>query len=468
MSTPLTRSPAILLGILRAGDVIVVIATALLANQLRNHNVLFQSQDYLSATVLAVLLTLQVFHFSGAYSVRLMDAPLAQIGRVVQAWAAVWLAMIAVGFFTKTSTDFSRIWAGLWFWFSLMGFVALRLALKIQLVRWRRAGLLTRRIAVVGAGDLAGRLIDHLKRAQRAGIEVIGIYDDRTTRLPSHIEGVPVLGTVDDLIARSRDQRVDQIIVALPWSAEERLARVMERLRTIPVDIRLCPDRIGFQLYDRRISHLAGLPMFNLFDRPLSDWSYVMKAMEDRVLAGIIAVLVSPLMLAIAIAIKLDSPGPVLFRQQRYGFNNNVFTVFKFRTMRHGGGDDPSVRQARRADPRVTRVGALLRQTSLDELPQLFNVLNGDMSLVGPRPHAVAHNEAFAQHVSQYFGRHRVKPGITGWAQVHGLRGEIDNPEKIRMRVQYDLYYIDNWSLLLDLNILARTLFVGLVHENAY
>ena len=176
----------------------------------------------------------------------------------------------------------------------------------------------------------------------------------------------------------------------------------------------------------------------------------------------------SPVLIAAALMIKLDSPGPVLFRQRRYGFNNNPITVFKFRTMRHDQADDRLVPQARRNDPRVTRVGAFLRRTSLDELPQLINVLRSEMSLVGPRPHAVAHNEQYAHVIDDYLSRHRVKPGITGWAQVNGLRGETDTPDKMRRRVQYDLYYIDNWSLYLDFKILALTPFVGLVHKNAY
>jgi len=186
------------------------------------------------------------------------------------------------------------------------------------------------------------------------------------------------------------------------------------------------------------------------------------------VLGAVILIPMLPLMAACALLIKLDSAGPVLFRQKRYGFNNNEITVFKFRTMAHEPVPSEIVPQARRNDPRITRIGAFLRKTSLDELPQLFNVLRGEMSLVGPRPHAVAHNEHYAKIIDGYLGRHRVKPGITGWAQVNGLRGETETPEKMRMRVQYDLFYIDNWSLVFDLKILAMTSFLGFVHRNAY
>jgi putative colanic acid biosynthesis UDP-glucose lipid carrier transferase len=215
---------------------------------------------------------------------------------------------------------------------------------------------------------------------------------------------------------------------------------------------------------------IAGVPLLNIFERPMSGWSHVAKAVEDRLLAALLLILGSPVMLLIALAVGLDSPGGVLFRQKRYGFNNEVIEVIKFRTMRADAAEhgQAEVRQAARADPRVTRVGRILRRTSLDELPQLLNVLSGEMSLVGPRPLAVAHNELYAPLIDAYLGRHRVKPGITGWAQVNGLRGETETLAKMERRVEYDLYYIEHWSLGFDLRILARTLLVGFAHPNAY
>src|SRR6185437_7559524 len=230
----------------------------------------------------------------------------------------------------------------------------------------------------------------------------------------------------------------------------------------------LCAHSLRLNIPVRGFTSFAGLPLLHVFERPLGGWGGFWKGLEDRVLGSLILAISLPVMAAVAALIKLDSRGPVLFRQKRYGFNNNEITVFKFRTMHHDRSPDPTVPQARRNDPRVTRIGGLLRRTSLDELPQLFNVLRGDMSLVGPRPHAVAHNEQYAKIIDGYLGRHRVKPGITGWAQVNGLRGETDTPEKMRMRVQFDLFYIDNWSLLLDLKILLLTGFSGFVHRNAY
>ena len=467
-TSDLTKSPTIILGVLRIADGAVVVLMALLANKIRNQNFLWESQEYLSAMLLALLLTLQLFQAARVYNFRLIDRLWAQSVKVLEAWAAVWLVLIAIGFFTKTSEEFSRIWAGLWFGMSLLGFFAIRIALKLRLESWRRQGKLVRNVVLIGTGDVCRRLISYLRETRPAGVNILGVFEDRRSRAPSEVEGIPVLGNTADLLAYARKNSVDQIIVTLPWRAEARMNELLRQLRTVAVDVRLSPDGIGFQLMNRSVSHLAGLPMLNVFDRPLSGWNYLIKGLEDRVLASLLVVMLLPLFALIALLIRLDSPGPVLFRQKRHGFNNNVIDVLKFRTMRHDPSAEAGIVQARRNDPRVTRVGAFLRRTSLDELPQLFNVLRGEMSLVGPRPHAIVHNVEFAGMVHEYFGRHRVKPGITGWAQVHGLRGEIDNPEKIRMRVQYDLYYIDNWSLLLDLSILARTLVIGLIHENAY
>jgi len=228
------------------------------------------------------------------------------------------------------------------------------------------------------------------------------------------------------------------------------------------------PEFIDIDMPSSGFSALAGVPMLNVFERPLTGWGNVLKAIEDKALGAALLAAALPLCLLIALVIKLGSPGPALFRQTRYGFNNNEFTVFKFRTMHADAEADASVPQATRGDARVTCVGAFLRRTSLDELPQLYNVLRGDMSLVGPRPHAVPHNQQYAALIGDYLSRHRVKPGITGWAQVNGLRGEIASPEIMKLRVQHDIHYIEHWSLLLDIKILLLTVLVGFVNKNAY
>lgn len=211
-----------------------------------------------------------------------------------------------------------------------------------------------------------------------------------------------------------------------------------------------------------------GIPVTEIASAPLTGWSGLVKQTEDKIVAAIVMVMLSPLMLGLALAIRLDSAGPILFRQKRYGFNNEVIVVYKFRSMYHNRPPETGVPQATKHDPRVTRVGRILRRTSLDELPQLLNVLKGDMSLIGPRPHAVEHNEQYAKLIGGYHGRHKVKPGITGWAQVNGFRGETDTVDKMRMRVEHDIHYIENWSVWFDLKILVMTAFIGWTSKNAY
>jgi exopolysaccharide biosynthesis polyprenyl glycosylphosphotransferase len=261
---------------------------------------------------------------------------------------------------------------------------------------------------------------------------------------------------------------VDDIIVALPWTGEQPLRQVVASLHELPSHIYICPDLAGFQPELRQPpSHFAELPVLEVAGKPLSGWDIVVKALEDYVLGVAIAIVLLPILLLIALVIRLDSPGPALFRQKRLGFNNQVFEIYKFRTMHHTPVPEGYVVAAKRADPRVTRVGRVLRRFSLDELPQIFNVLTGTMSLVGPRPHPVNQNEEFAQAIRGYFARHRVKPGITGLAQIRGLRGEAD-VERMKVRVQHDVAYAESWSFLLDMKILALTVVAIVIGRNAY
>jgi Undecaprenyl-phosphate glucose phosphotransferase len=282
---------------------------------------------------------------------------------------------------------------------------------------------------------------------------------------------VPVRGTVDDLIDYARHHHIDQIVVALPWAAEIRVMTILKKLWELPVDIRLAPDMIGFRLAHCSYSELGNVPVLNVFDKPLSEDKLLLKRLEDIGLSLLLLLVFSPVMLATALAIKFDSRGPILFRQTRYGFNNQRIQVWKFRSMHDDDCRDIAPIQASRDDPRITKVGRFIRRTSIDELPQLFNVLGGSMSMVGPRPHPIdtkAENVLFEEAVAEYAARHRVKPGLTGWAQVNGWRGETDTIEKIRKRVDHDLYYIENWSLLLDIKIVLMTIVTVLRGKNAY
>ncbi len=348
-----------------------------------------------------------------------------------------------------------------------------RAAFYVVLYRLAEAGRLTRNLLVVGGGPQGQKLIERLKADQKPWNRVIGVFDDRLERIGDTVAGVPVLGDLDKLTVYIRQHHVDEVIVALPWSADNRLLGILNRLQELPVHISLGSDLIGYQFPHRTTySLVGGVPVLNVMAKPLSGWQHLLKLLEDRVLAALIVVAFSPILLSVALAVRLESPGPVIFRQKRYGFNNQVFYVFKFRSMYHNmtleDAEAERVKQATKDDPRITRVGRFIRKSSLDELPQLFNVLNGTMSLVGPRPHAVAHNEEYARLIDGYFARHKVKPGITGWAQVNGFRGETDTVDKMEARVNYDVSYIENWSLLFDIQILLMTAFVGFVNKNAY
>ena len=290
--------------------------------------------------------------------------------------------------------------------------------------------------------------------------------------MPAINEGLPKLGRVDELLEFGRQAEIDMLIVALPMAAERRLVQLLKTLWILPVDIRLSAGASMLRFRPRSYSYVGAVPFLDLFDKPIADWDHVAKACFDRVVGMIALVFAAPVMLAVAAAIKLDSPGPALFRQNRYGFNNELIEVFKFRSMYVDQMDANAVKLATRGDPRITRVGRFIRKTSLDELPQLINVvLRGNLSLVGPRPHAIqakAADRLYEQVVDGYFARHRVKPGITGWAQVNGWRGETDTPEKLERRVEHDLFYIENWSVIFDIYILLITPFRLLNTENAF
>jgi Undecaprenyl-phosphate glucose phosphotransferase len=349
--------------------------------------------------------------------------------------------------------------------------LGVRILLRMQIKRWMRDGRLSELVAVLGAGPIARRLLMHLN-AQRASIRIAGIYDDQLDGPAfGSCMGHRIAGDLDALVADIRRLEISTVIVALPLSADLRLAAALNKLNLVPVDVRLCPDEFGLAFGHFDVSHVGGLTLLNVMDRPLRDWRRIGKEIEDRVLAAMILMLISPLMLVVSLLIKLDSPGPVFFRQKRYGFNNELIEVLKFRTMYNNARDENAEQLTRRNDPRVTRLGAFLRRTSIDELPQFLNVLRGEMSIVGPRPHALAAKAGrllYQDAVGYYDARHRMKPGITGWAQVNGWRGETETIEQIRKRVEHDLYYIENWSIRLDLAIILRTIFGGFTGRYAY
>lgn len=350
--------------------------------------------------------------------------------------------------------------------------LTLRYLMSVAIRHWARNGIMERRAVIVGGGQPAKELVRALEAQPENDIRICGIFDDRgSTRSPDLVAGYPKLGTFTELVEFARLARIDMLIIALPASAEQRILQLLKKLWVLPVDIRLAAHAQQLRFRPRAYSHIGAVPMLDIFDKPLRDWDSVSKRAFDIVFASLALFFAWPVMLACAIAVKLTSKGPVLFVQKRHGFNNEIINVLKFRSMYTEQSDPTAKRAVTKNDPRVTPLGRFLRKSSLDELPQLFNVLRGDLSLVGPRPHAVhaqTGERKYVDVVESYFARHRVKPGVTGWAQINGLRGELDSDEKIRARTAFDLHYIENWSLLLDLKILFLTPIRLLNTENAY
>ena len=368
--------------------------------------------------------------------------------------------------------ELQPLWLSGWLGLCIAHFALTRTTAALWARPLAAAGAFNQRIAIVGGGKAAEEAIAALQTSRDIDIEIVGLFDDRfDKRSPASIHTFRKLGTIADLSDYARHNRVDLIIVAIPLSAEQRLLQLLKRLWELPVDIRISGYASTLKLSPKAYTHLGKLPLLSVFDRPLNGWGSFLKTALDRVLAAILVVALSPLMVATAVAVRLESPGPVIFRQKRFGFNNEMIEIFKFRSMYAGHSDATAQRLVTRDDPRVTRVGRFIRKASIDELPQLFNVLHGELSLVGPRPHATqakAAERLYEQVVEGYFARHRVKPGITGWAQINGWRGETDTAEKLEKRVKYDLEYIDRWSLLFDLYILFKTPFALIKGENAY
>ncbi len=355
--------------------------------------------------------------------------------------------------------------------FLVLGFVSLTVSRMLRL-RFQAGPQALNRTVIIGEQEPIHDLLLRIRTGVRRSFDVIGVVQHTADTLPErNFQGVPLLGDIDALERMIRQDAVDTVLVALPWSAGEQMRAIIQRVSMAPVDVYIYPGMNGLNLPLRRADRAFDLPLLMACTRPIGGWGALIKRSEDVVLSMGLLAFISPVMLTIAAAIKITSKGPVLFRQRRLGYNNRVIEVLKFRSMYSDCSDADATQQAFRGDKRVTPFGAWLRKTSLDELPQLLNVLRGDMSLVGPRPHALATTAGgltLEEAVPVYASRHRVKPGITGWAQVNGYRGALDSVDKIVHRVNHDLYYIENWSLALDLKILWRTARLVFADDNAF
>ncbi|OBY92282.1 undecaprenyl-phosphate glucose phosphotransferase [Pseudomonas sp. AU11447] len=428
--------------------------------------------DY--SAVIATLFALVIFHllsdFGQLYVSWRGERTREELRKVGSIWAISFTGVAVTDYLSPEITVLSGTGQIQWFSLVLAGLCGYRVLLRSGLHALRRRGFNARSVAIAGAGVLGQRLATNIASAPWMGLELTGFFDD-TFHAPISLGNgdikLPISGTLDYLVEQARAGKLDRVYITLPMRSETRIRWLVERLSDTTVSVYIVPDVFVFDLLHARSQNIDGIPTISIFDSPMVGASALVKRLEDIVLSSLILCLIAIPMLFISAAIKFTSSGPVFFRQKRYGIDGRSIEVWKFRSMRVME-DGEKVTQATRNDSRITPLGAFLRRTSLDELPQFINVFLGDMSIVGPRPHAIAHNEEYRGQISSYMLRHKVKPGITGWAQVNGWRGETDTLEKMQKRVEFDLAYINNWSLWWDLKIVFLTLFKGFVHKNAY
>ncbi|WP_407331534.1 undecaprenyl-phosphate glucose phosphotransferase [Enterovibrio sp. 27052020O] len=382
-------------------------------------------------------------------------------------WLGACLVLVAYFFFTQRGIEFSRVVMTIWFVMGAIGLVLWRFLARVALSRLRNHGINTRCAAIIGTTANGIELAQEFQNNHALGIKLVGFYEDRSS---DRIEGslpAPMLGKVDDALEQAKQGKLQHIYIAMPMHAKDRIARYLNQFADTTATTYLVPDFFTYNLLHSRWQTIGHVHTLSVHDTPFSGIAAWAKRVEDIILSILIIILISPVLLAVAIGVKMSSPGPIIFKQHRYGLDGQQIKVWKFRSMSTTDNGDV-VKQATKNDPRVTPFGAFIRRTSLDELPQFFNVLRGSMSIVGPRPHAVAHNEQYRAIVDRYMLRHKVKPGITGWAQINGYRGETDTLDKMEKRIQFDLEYIQNWSLWMDIKIVFATVFKGFVGKTAY
>jgi Undecaprenyl-phosphate glucose phosphotransferase len=452
----------------RMFDVALVLVGAAVASQIR-FDYLAQSGFYWALVMFAAAFALAIFPAFGVYESWRGRSKLALAGQVSLAWLIVQGSALVLMYSLHRSDFVSRLWFS--YWTAVTGglLISYRLITHAVLARARGAGMNLHRVAIVGSGSQCDALIRRIDSAPTTGFRATAVYNTKPDQAPVNSKGVPVFDSVDALAEYIRTNDVHELWLMLSLAEEPLICSLVSEFRDDLVNIRFMPDVRSLALFEGSgVIELLGVPAINLVASPLSASSMLKKEIFDRLFAATALFCLAPLLVAIALAVKLSSRGPVFFRQKRKGADGRVFTIYKFRSMRMHTEEKGTVSQATRNDPRVTKVGAFLRRTSLDELPQFFNVLRGDMSVVGPRPHALEHDDLYQKVVAGYINRYRIKPGITGWAQINGFRGETDRIEKMERRVEHDLYYLGHWSFALDMRIIGATIVAGLVHRNAY
>lgn len=452
----------------RVLDGAVILAMLALAIELTHDELEFAGQ-YATLGIWAVLIFLGFGGMRHLYGSSRTLPLHGAVSETVVNWLLTAGVLVCLGFLTKMSADYSRAALLVWSLLAPLGLAASRIALRLVLSFLRTGGRNTRTLAIAGKTKLGLQVVDKVKNTPWLGMEFIGYFDDRLAKRDCQhaahdAEGI---GRFDELVDLARAGKVDYIYITLPMKAEARIIELVNALSDTTASVYFVPNFFVFDMLHGKMSSLDGIPVLSLHESPFYGVDGWLKRVEDIVVASLILLLIALPMAFIALGVKLTSQGPVLFKQRRYGLNGAVVEVWKFRSMTVCE-DGNKVVQAQKGDMRITPFGAFLRRTSLDELPQFFNVLQGTMSVVGPRPHAVAHNEEYRKLIRGYMLRHKVKPGITGWAQINGWRGETETLDKMAMRVKYDLDYVQNWSLWRDIKIIFLTVFKGFVNKNAY
>jgi len=457
---------------LRLIDIAIIVVTALAVYYLRKGWPM-PAGYYPLLLLLVVFLTTNVFSLFSVYRAWRGRWLYRELATLSVAWICVMLCVGLITFLTKSGSNFSRLWFGWTFFVSFIGMVGFRLLLRSSLRRLRARGLNQKKVIIIGAGGLGKRACNAILSETWAGLQPVAFFDDDPNIVGLEHKHIPVLGGLDDVLAfiemrRQSDQGpIDQVWIALPLHAEDKIEQMQRSLRNTATNVYLIPDLFAFRLTNYSVDEVVGIPIMNMSASPVNGAAAMLKRVEDVVVSFLLIIILSPVLLAIAIIVKLESPGPIIFKQRRYGQDGKEIIVWKFRSMTCTE-DGTSISQAKRQDKRTTRNGYWLRKLSLDELPQLVNVLQGSMSLVGPRPHAVAHNEFYRTKVSGYMGRHKIRPGITGWAQVNGCRGETAQIGDMEERVRYDLEYIRNWSVPLDIQIMFKTVKTVMNFKDTY
>jgi Undecaprenyl-phosphate glucose phosphotransferase len=452
--------------LVRLADVLLIGSTAIATSLLLSDDV---RELVAKGTLVAfsIVFSLILFPLFGIYRSWRGRSKLRMASYLAFAWAVAQLCALAAMFALRLTMSVSRMWWLCWVIGAVGALIVLRLTVHAVLAKLRQAGHDLREVAIVGAGRHCARLVRKIAELPDSGFRAVAILNTQTLEQSVH-DDLPGYRDLATFAARVRRTDVREIWVALPMSEESMLLRILEEFKGDLVNVRFIPDVRSLAMFGGEMTDLLGAPAINLMASPISSFDLLQKAIFDWLFAAIALLALVPLLVVIAVAVKLSSQGPVLFTQRRKGVDGKVFRIYKFRTMRVQVEQAGVVRQAARKDPRVTRVGSFLRRTSLDELPQFLNVLRGEMSVVGPRPHALEHDDHYQKSVAGYIHRYRVKPGITGWAQINGFRGETDQIEKMQCRVEHDLYYMKNWSFGLDMRIVLATVTKGMVHRNAY